>query len=170
LEIYDTRNKTWFSPEERPGIHRYSRAAVLIGESLSQLSNDTFVPTLHRVVRASWPCLSSVARESFFIFSQKQLKEDSRFSVPFFLSARRGALLDPRVPSALADPCIRAPFGHRLLVHSDTAGGDKDGVQAKANLLEVGSFLWEQTKRASAAPATVASTLHRLESSEKNRK
>ena len=48
--MYDMRRDSWVCLEETPGVTRYSRAVVLIGESLSQLTNDTFIPTLHRVV------------------------------------------------------------------------------------------------------------------------
>lgn len=51
LEVYDMRRESWYSIEENPSVPRYSRAVVMIGESLSQLTNDTFVATLHRVVR-----------------------------------------------------------------------------------------------------------------------
>jgi hypothetical protein len=84
--------------------------------------------------------------------------------VPFFLSAKRGAILDP---ASNGGEGIVEPFGKTLRV-LQTDAKDSEKKEAK-NVLETGLFLWEQTKRANSTPSTLDSVLKRFHASKLDR-
>lgn len=109
----------------------------MIGESLSRLTNDYFVATLHRVVRFFAPLLS------FSPFLQTRLSTPTRFSVPFFLSARGSTRL-----LSIEEIAALSHLPERPLIE------DASDI--------IGNFLWEMTKRANSSPSTTHAIEARL--------
>lgn len=88
--MYDLLSNEWMNIEACDG-EPYSKVVILVGESLSYLTNDDLLPTLHRVVRS--------LHLPFPLHSKGQLQNEDRFSVPFFLSVKPGTEMRPQMSS-----------------------------------------------------------------------
>jgi len=72
LEAWSCKEGKWVTVENSKSTS-FTEAIVIVGETLSRLTNDYFIGTLHRVVAP---------------------KVKSRFSCPYFISAKQEAILD----------------------------------------------------------------------------
>jgi len=81
LDIWDFSKEDWISLEsifQKNGMAPFTYAVVIVGETLSRITNDYFVSTLHRVVAPS--------------------HLQARFSCPYFLSAAKNIILNNNIP------------------------------------------------------------------------
>jgi len=72
LEVWSCKESKWIGTENSPS-EPFTEAIVIIGESLSRITNDYYLSTVHRVITP---------------------KQGPRFSCPFFISAKQDAILD----------------------------------------------------------------------------
>lgn len=83
LEFWDCESETWIALEKQnQHLKLFSQVVVFPGETLGRITNDQFLPSLHRVVHSNV----------------------SRFSCPLQYSAKKGVIIDTSPIDSLFHP------------------------------------------------------------------
>eukprot|EP01124_Arcella_intermedia_P006827 TRINITY_DN14121_c0_g1_i2.p1 TRINITY_DN14121_c0_g1~~TRINITY_DN14121_c0_g1_i2.p1 ORF type:complete len:322 (-),score=59.69 TRINITY_DN14121_c0_g1_i2:46-1011(-) len=136
LEVWDFKDKEWIPIERNiksqyPDAPCYSIGVVLVGETLSWITNDYFVSSLHRVVAPN---------------------KTARFSCPFFLSAQKNKILDPS--RYMGQGKIFGTIKSNQNPNNDQNMTKMDQTDT-VTPIELGNFLWECTQKPNETHETI---------------